>query len=288
MDKHIIVFCEGDHDIAFLTRIIQVQGFKPYKKTVKNFPSPLNDLYLSNLSGKKIEDYEFKFQRPSTKIPFSVFYKEDILVVFHNLDGDGSFSNGKVNDVVNMYLNLNKENIRKIRGYEKLDFRFLYFLDSDDQGVEFRINSLKETIGIDTLENHNLTKKDDYEVGCYVFHDSEHPNKHGKLEDIILKLMNTDNQKTFTDSLRFIDENHLDEKRCKKFICDNIEEVYVGNAKFKKMKSTISIAGQLQFSGSSNAVIIANSDYLTREQLTDDLDCRRIFTLFDTSGLEVI
>ncbi|WP_171899529.1 hypothetical protein [Candidatus Marithrix sp. Canyon 246] len=45
--------------------------------------------------------------------------------------------------------------------------------------------------------------------------------------------------------------------------CNN-KSVTEGNPQFKKQKSVISIAGQLQFSGSSNAVIIANSDYIKK------------------------
>jgi len=94
--------------------------------------------------------------------------------------------------------------------------------------------------------------------------------------------MTTDNQSIFEDGIRFIDNNCLDDDRCKKFICNELDENYVGNPQFKKMKSMISVAGQLQFSGSSNAVIIANSDFIKKEHLIQDLHCRNILTLFNT------
>lgn len=53
MNKIIIVFCEGDHDIAFLSRVLYVHGFTPYNKKVKDFLHPLNKLYMNNLSKKK-------------------------------------------------------------------------------------------------------------------------------------------------------------------------------------------------------------------------------------------
>lgn len=281
MDKHIIVFCEGEHDIAFLTRILLVQGFQPYKEKIKNFSPPFNDLYKKNLADKKIENYEFKFQRPKKTVPYSVLTNEDALVIFHNLDGDGAFFNGGADKVQKMYLELNKENIRKIKGYEKLNYRFLYFLDSDEQGINARLRELETVLNIDILNNHKLVAKDDYEIGCYVFHDPEHPEQHGKLEDIIVKLMEVDNNQILTSGTKFIDENFLAEDRCKRIICEGGIESYSGNPQFKKMKSMISVAGQLQFSGSSNAVIIANSDYLKKEHLIDNFHCKNIFTLFN-------
>lgn len=281
MNKHTIVFCEGEHDIAFLTRILLVQGFQPYKEKVKNFAPPFNDLYKKNLANKKIENYEFKFQRPKQTVPYSVLTNENMLVIFHNLDGDGAFFNGGAERVQKMYLELNKENIRKIKGYDRLNYRFLYFLDSDEQGVESRLSELGKALKIDDLNNHTLVVNDDYELGCYVFHDAEHPEYHGKLEDIIVKLMEVDNNQILTSGIKFIDDNSLDEGRCKRFVCNNIAEAYSGNPQFKKKKSMISIAGQLQFSGSSNAVIIANSDYLRKEHLIDNFHCKNIFNLFN-------
>ena len=42
MTKIIIAFCEGQHDIAFLSRILFVDGFIPYKKRIKDFIEQLN------------------------------------------------------------------------------------------------------------------------------------------------------------------------------------------------------------------------------------------------------
>ena len=96
MNKHIIVFCEGDHDIAFLTRILLVQGFTPYNRKVKEFNKPLSALYQNNLGKKKIANHEFKFQRPKKTVPFSVLTNGESLVIFHNFDGDGNFCNDGV------------------------------------------------------------------------------------------------------------------------------------------------------------------------------------------------
>jgi hypothetical protein len=282
MNKHIIVFCEGEHDIAFLTRILLAQGFSPYSKKVKDFDKPLSALYKNNLGNKNISDYEFKFQRPKRKVPFSVLTKGESLVIFHNFDGDGNFCNDGAKSIIKMYLNLNNDNIRKIQNYKKLNYRFLYFLDSDDQGVDARLEFLKQSLKLPYLNSHEIIVKDDYELGCYIFHDESHTDKHGKLENILLQLMKLENEAIFENALAFIENNNLERERKRKFICTDNQEEHLGAVQFKKDKSVISSAGQLQFSGVSNAVIIANSDYIQKDNLLANRHCIDIAKLFNS------
>ncbi|WP_339724786.1 hypothetical protein [uncultured Paraglaciecola sp.] len=283
MNKYIIVLCEGDHDIAFLIRVLLIQGFTFYDKKVKNFPIPFNELYQKNLGDKKIKDYEFKFQRPKPKVPYSVLTRGNTLVIFHNLDGDANFCHDGASSIVDMYLNLNKENIRKIQKYDKLNYRFLYFLDSDEQGVDARLENLKASLELPNLNNNEIQIKSDYEIGCYIFHDEEHADKHGQLEDILSKLMKSNNEDIFTGGSNFLEDNNLATERQKKYTCNSENESYGGNVQFKELKSLISVAGQLQFSGSSNAVIIANSDYIKKDDILTNPHCINITTLFEAT-----
>ncbi len=280
MDNFIIVFCEGDHDIAFLTRILLVDGYTPYNKKVNEFRRPLDKLYIQNLSAKKIANHEFKYQRPKRKVPYSVLEKDETLVIFHNFDGDGNFDKGGANKIIDMYVSLNKENRRKIEKYNKLNYRFLYFLDADNEGVESRINSIKKSLDLTELKHYEIISNNNYDIGCYIFHDEENVNQYGKLEDILLSLMKTNNETIFDNSQKFIENNLLDEERQKKLLCTNNNEKPIGNINFKEQKSIISIAGQLQFSGSTNAVIIANSDYIKKSDIENNNYCKNIIKLF--------
>jgi hypothetical protein len=280
-NKYIIVFCEGEQDIAFLSRILYVNGFKAYEKKVKDFDIPLNNLYAKNLSDKKIEDMEFKFQRPKRKVPYAVLKKDNLMVVFHNFDGDGNFTNGGANPIIKMYLDLNKENRIKTENYKKLDYRFLFFLDSDNKGIAIRINEINSELNLSTkLEHNKINTIDLYEWGCYIFYNEINPNKYGKLEDMLLDLMKLNNENIFTNSEKFIEQNILENARQKRYICNNNEEKFSGAIQYKKEKSIISIAGQLQFSGSSNAVIIANSDYIKKSDILNNIHCINILKLF--------
>jgi len=281
MNKLTIIFCEGDHDIAFLSRILYIHGFEPYKKKIKEFLVPLNKLYKMILENKKIEDIEFKFQKPNQKIPYTVLIKdENHFVIFHNLSGDGNILNKKAEEITQEYIALNNENRRKIEKYEKLNYRFLYFLDADEKGVSERLEQMKILLDYSELEHCTLAKKDDYEVGCYIFHDNTHPNLEGKLEDVLLALMKSNNEDIFKNSGSFIEDNQLGDTRQRKFICTQKEEKTSGSIQFKKEKSLISVAGQLQFSGSSNSVIIANSDYIKKADILNNAHCQNIMQLF--------
>jgi hypothetical protein len=277
-NKYIIVFCEGEHDIAFLSRILYVNGFKPYKEKVKDFDKPLNDLYIKNLSDKKIENMKFKFQRPQRKIPYAVLKKDNLMVVFHNFDGDGNFTNGGANTIIKMYLDLNKENMRKISNYKKLDYRFLFFFDADDKGIAIRVGEINSELDLSAkLEHNKINTIDLHEWGCYVFHKDKNS---GDLEYILLDLMKQNNENIFINSEKFIEQNILENARQKRYICNNNEEKFNGAIQYKKEKSIISIAGQLQFSGSSNAVIIANSDYIKKSDILNNIHCINISKLF--------
>jgi hypothetical protein len=281
MDKYIIVFCEGDHDIAFLSRILLVYGFTPYNKTVENFIAPLNNLYISILKDKKIEDSEFKFQRANIKVPYVVFQKDDTLVIFHNLGGDGNILNDKATDIMKLYLEQNDKPLREVSGYGFLDYRFLYFLDADDEGIDRRLSRISCLLSLaNTLEHYEIIKENDYEISCCVFYNHEHEYGHGKLEDILLDLMIPNNEIIFDGSKSFIDTNKLLDTRQRKFICTHEEERIEGSIQFKQDKSIISIAGQLQFSGSSNSVIIANSDFIKKVDILDSDICNNIIKMF--------
>lgn len=282
MNKVIVVFCEGDHDIAFLVRLLYANSFEPYEKKVKEFEWPLNEQYTSLLAKKKIEDLEFKFQRPNQKLPFTVIYKDNSLVVFHNLGGDGNILNGNSESIRKMYLDMKYGEDDFTSSSVSFDFRFLYFLDADDDGAEYRIEQLKTLLELDELEENILYTKDEYELGCSIFYDIGCSDKKGKLENILLQLMEKDNETIFDSSKKFTISNDLDAtpERQKKYICTPIRQTYVESRQFKKEKSFISVAGQLQFSGASNAVIIANSDYIKKSDIDSNVTCTNIIGLF--------
>jgi hypothetical protein len=274
MNKIIIAFCEGQHDIAFLSKILFVDGFMPYNEKIKDFIEPLNKQFIKKLPNKEIGDKKLGFQS-EYMVPSVALYKdENILVLLHNLNGDGKAT--ERNKILSMYQNIQSED-DDFTNFN-LDFRFLYFFDADDKGIETRVNEINSELDlIDKLEHNKVNTIGTDEWGCYVFHKDENS---GDLEDILLDLMKPSNESIFTNSLSFLTTNALTEDRQKEFICNDTEEEYKDRVKFKEKKSIISIAGQLQFSSMNNSVIIAKSDYIKKSDISSNSHCIDISKLF--------
>lgn len=133
MEKIIICFCEGQHDIAFLSRVLFVNDFIPYKNKIGDFVKPLNKQYTSILTKTEIADRKLGFYT-DYRLPSVALYKEKTLALFHDLGGDKRVSERK--KILDMYRNL--------RGDDddfspSLHFRFLYFFDADLNGIEQKI-----------------------------------------------------------------------------------------------------------------------------------------------------
>ncbi len=132
MDNITIVFCEGQHDIAFLSKILYVHGYKEYKKKLKVFKEPLGEQYLSILREEKnISEKKLGFN-PIYKIPSVALYKEEELVLFHNMGGDGRVTERA--ELLSMYQNLQAEE-DDFTSFD-LKFKFLYFFDADTNIVQ--------------------------------------------------------------------------------------------------------------------------------------------------------
>jgi len=275
MDKIIITFCEGQHDISFLSKILFVDGFTPYKKKIKDFIKPLNKQFETELSKKKIADKKLGFHSEYMLPSVALHRNEKILVLLHNLNGDSKITERK--KILSMYQNIQSEE----DGFSKefnLNFRFIYFFDADNKGIIARVDELNSELKLDSkLEHNKICTINSDEWGCYVFHKDENC---GDLEDILLDLMKPNNETIFENSLSFLKMNSVDESRQKEFTCNDREERYKSRVKFKEKKSIISVAGQLQFSSMSNSVIIAKSDYIKKSDISANSHCIEISQLF--------
>ena len=181
----------------------------------------------------------------------------------------------KEKKILDMYRNIQSEEDYFTNEFN-LNFRFLYFFDADDKGITKREDEINNELELSNNLKHNEVNTIYlYEWGCYIFHKDI-----GDLEDILLELMKSDNENTFTNSRTFLKDNKLDKSRQKEFICNDTKERYKTGIKFKEKKSIISVAGQLQFSGMNNSVIIAQSDYIRKSDIEDNTHCKDIIRLF--------
>ena len=269
--KIISILCEGSHDVAFLTKLIRIMGFKLCEGTkLKDFPSPMNRILTTEATKANVEELKLS-EINHALLPSGVLKNQEESTFFflYALGGD---SRG---DKRNRILTTLMDSVPRIGELTELfsdtEICIAYFLDSDDKGIAIRldeitneIRSALDTEQISITKNGSLVTYDGLQIGGYVF--GRDDSDKGRLEDIMLPLMKVGNDQIFEDAEKYID-SHYDSKRVKK-----------GN--FKKDKATIGIAGQVQRSGTSNNVIISHSDYITEEKIKNSNKCQEITKFF--------
>ncbi|MCP4219062.1 MAG: hypothetical protein GY765_30790 [bacterium] len=285
--KHVVfVLCEGPHDIAFLYRLFRAQGFSVYKEIIGKFPSPIDELIINAL---KDADYEeMKLMEVGKKpIPREVFSRDESLVLLYSLGGDGQKDARK--DLVKSIFKFKLPDVDALDVTKGLDFSILYFYDADNEGVKKRITEVEQEIKeLFEVDNVALSNGGDpvsvkgYGIGCYIFAGDSGP---GKLEDILMPMMEKDNEDIFKGAEKFLELK--DDGRLKKLELKQEKDGSIlekrGNKKMKfdEAKSKICIAGQLQNSGKSNVVIIKDCDFINLEKIRNSSKCREIMAFIN-------
>ncbi|MCG7545937.1 hypothetical protein MHM93_17285 [Pseudoalteromonas sp. MM17-2] len=272
MDRVIVVLCEGQHDIAFVSRVLKAHHFVPYNKKVKDFHKPLGKLFENILKQKDIADKKLGFQS-DYKLPSVALDNGNSLILFHNMGGDERQDERA--EVLDMYRMLSGND-----DFSNLDFifRFITLFDADDLGISHRLTHLTQELGLNSvLSQGQIFYDGQFEYGAYIFHSGEEV---GTLEDVLLDMIEKSEEEIINNSEDFIQSNLIDAARTREYVCTPASKKYKGSGKFKHKKSKLSIAGQLQFSGMNNSVFIANTDFLTYEELTTNVHCVDIVGLF--------
>lgn len=275
MEKVCVVFCEGQHDIAFISRVLKVKGFTGYDKKIREFIQPFDTFFMGLLAQKQVSDRKLGYSSDYRVPSVSLCRNQERLVFFHNMGGDGRAPERR--ELLELYRDLKGED--DFTNDLEFQFRFIFVFDADELGVQHRINEINQELGYDDIvKNGQLVNHDGHEWGAYVFHKEN--DGLGDLEDIVLEMVSNTENNVITNSEGFLDTNRLPENRTKEFVCTSEATRYKAASKYKHKKSLLNVAGQLQFSGMSNAVFIANSDFLSFEELTNNDHCKRIASLF--------
>ncbi|PLR23200.1 hypothetical protein PZBJ_13905 [Pantoea endophytica] len=274
-NKVVVVACEGQHDIAFITRILQVAGFVTKNDKIKNFPMPFNILFRKIAESMVLTDRKLGYQSPNYLLPCLALEKENSIVFLHNLSGDGR--QDERSKLVKAYSELKgDDDFTKDLGYS---FKFLFFFDADEEGVPARLNSIKEEFNLSvTPDNGIILPYNDHEIGCYVYH--EKSSETGVLEDILLEHFSNKDEHLMGCVSEFLSQNALESERTKEMHIIEGCESRKGKSKYSEKKSKINLFGQLQFSGMNNSVIISKSDFLRKSDIDSCPQCIRIKEMF--------
>lgn len=275
-----VVLCEGVHDISFISKILCANGCDEYKVKINDFPYPIGEQIKNNHARDAIGEKIIGNGPDSAYVPKAVYTDGNRLILFHNMNGDGD-TNARY-DLIEQYrknrIALEFKNPDHITAFE-----FYLFYDADELGVDGRLtwiekeflNKCQLTVG--KLGQAEKVSISDITIGTFVFYNPEDPEKKGTLEDQLLFLIRKENGGLLDRAEAFLQENALESDRTKEY--DPKQDKYTGGKKYKPKKSRISIAGQLQLSGMNNSVIILKSDYIKRQLILQDVECKKIAQL---------
>lgn len=286
----IFILTEGDHDSAFLYRILKANGFTSYSVKIKDYPEPLNSFLQTDIINVTIP--EVKIQQARTRfLPYYVMQCGDNLIFVYSIGGD---SKNEIRTALVKSLNafnIEDEDDLAIQALPNCTMSVLYFFDADDKGTEFRVSQIIEEIK-PAFPNFTFEKTahyktstfyqfEDLKVGAYIFR--EVAEDKGMLEDIMLPLMQQDNDDIFEAAETFLSTNTtctLFKDKLKYDLSGTILKK-VNIEKYSHRKSLIGTVGQLQKSGKSNTVCISDADYLNDGKILGNDTCMEIIELLN-------
>lgn len=287
----IVVFCEGPHDVAFITRILKCACYKTYNVKIRDYPSPLNEIFEGAL--KNMEFAELKIDQVSSKLlPRKILKKEEQVVLLYALGGNRQFDRAQslletFNDIKPVLPTKESDELGAIGAFADLKISYIFFNDADnDINVELKkLNSFLQDLLKDSsfsLEHNQKICYQGLQYGAYFFSSD---GKIGALENLLLEIMRDGNDEIFKDTEVFYEKlKYSKETKKLKVICkDGVAMENRNGDKFDiyQKKSVITIAGQLQNSGKSQVVIIEDTDYITLDKIKANSKAKEIIEFFN-------
>jgi hypothetical protein len=276
----IILLTEGDHDAAFLYRILKANGFTKFSNVIRKFPPPLNELLSADVLNVSIPEVNIQSAR-TRFLPSNVVTEGENILLIYAIQGD---SRGDIRTkLIDAFNSFNTKNPQQIQVSKDTTVSVLYFLDADDKGIDARLTEINNELtaafaGVEFEKftaNASLKTVDDILIGAYIF--VKAGEQTGKLEDILLPMMEAGNEDIFKVANSFL-SIHESTKLYKDKIELNedksIKKVF--GDKYHPKKSLIGTIGQLHKSGKSNTVCISDAHYLNDEKLKASGVCKDI------------
>ena len=195
--------CEGPHDVAFLYRILRVNGLQKYSKPIGEFPDPLNKYFASEAAGEGLEQLKLEEAR-NRRLPSEVLARgNDALVLLYAIGGDSKaeFRRKLLQDIARMYGRRPPEE-KKIETGTAAECSVLYFFDADSKGIAARFQEIcRELSGILGLtvslsaDSPQYRHSNGITYAAHIFAEAGKPT--GKLENILLPLMRQGDEEIF-------------------------------------------------------------------------------------------
>lgn len=263
-----ILMAEGPHDGAFISKVMQVNGYKTYKKPIGSYSPQFVAKYLiGQYKNAPVDELNLQSVRQQIIFPsYSLVLEEKEMLLIFQMGGDGREDKRKklVGDIYGF--------LRSTITMEELadsgKITFVYEFDADEDGVDARLQQVTREIKQIDIAFPGLTANASYvesngiRWGSYIF---ENGSGKGKLEDIVLPMMEQDNDDVAKCARDFV------EKRFSFKLFQTVKPTSYPE------KARVGIMGQLEKAGSANPAIIEQSSYLTNEKIKESAICNQMF-----------
>jgi hypothetical protein len=274
--KLAILLCEGPHDVAFIYRLLRYEGYSDVSDIkIGELPDLFKEYFKNLLTNESFYENSNLTRKPvlPTLMVKNKGTEQEVWLALYAVGGNRQPT--LVNDILQAYNDFMSDSMDED---SILSISVAFINDADTNGVDKELLNLKKNYASEKIimfDDIPLEKNEVFKIitkhegtgftkqGYYIFCNQE---RKGKLEDIVLGLMEKDNKSIFDSVKKFLEtsvEHHRKEK------------------KYDIQKSTIGSAGQLLKSGRTNTVIINDGCYLTPEKTNDDSKCQEIIAFIN-------
>jgi hypothetical protein len=276
-----LLLTEGDHDAAFLYRMLKANGFTTFSKIIREFPAPLDSILATDVMNVSIPNMSIQSAR-TRFLPSNVITSGESMLLIYAMQGDSTVQKRRA--LIERFRSLNTTDPAQIQVTPELDLSFLYFLDADNRGTTARLAEINTelsqvfSVPVEQLlpSNAAVVSVENIKIGAFIF--SNQGSEYGKLEDILLPMMEQGNEDVFGPAREYL-SIHKETTLYKDHLQYNesqTEVVKVFGDKYYYEKALIGTIGQLHKAGKSNTVCISDSHYLNEDKLKGNAICQSI------------
>lgn len=258
--RAVLVFCEGNHDIVFVTRSLgAVAGCSWVGTKIKDLPSPfgvtpgvppalrprMQSFIVERYSGRTLGDEMLRgAQHPPAPAFQSVVHhrSSDTLYVMLRMGTDSAHK-----EVIQMLTLLEQTMVNGAGVLDVTELACAFLFDADAAGLNARETSFKADYGawfpnLAQVAHGTWDKGTRGPVGLYVFHDPNHQDKAGTLEEHLAPLVQAHWPHRWQDAHTFL-QSHGDGEP-------------VSQKPAERLKAAITLAGQPTYPGDPMSVVI--------------------------------
>lgn len=264
-----ILMVEGPHDGAFISKVMQVYGYKTYSKHIGDYqPSMIAKYLIGQYKNAPVSELNLQSVRQQILFPSYALYSGDELMLIFHMCGDSRNDKRKrlVTDLREYFLSPATRSTGEVSDSDSITF--IYEFDADKEGVDERLKQAgKEISQIDSdftgfQDNATYLTSNGIRWGAYVFADEDGK---GKLEDIILPMMENGNQDIAECAKEYVDRR------------DSFQLFQTARSTKDPQKARIGVMGQLQKAGSATPAIIEQSSFLNDAKIKSSEICSQLF-----------